>query len=86
MFAILFRANDFNSKMVLGLPEGPAYYASSIQHPEALEDEQYRLQNTGADPDDNTEESNSDKLRYAVFLFLQGLLIVLEILKLQTTT
>lgn len=72
LFAILFRANDFNSKIVLGVPEGPAYYASSIQNPNGIGDEQYRLQNTGAAPDDNTEKSNSDKLRYAVFFVAPG--------------
>ena len=53
---------SLTQKIVTGLPEGVFYYNN----------QKVLIQNTGIDPDTNTEKSNSDKLRYSVFFVNPG--------------
>lgn len=63
LFAILFKNSDFNSKTPTGLPIGPFYYDNDGK----------AISNTAVEPDNNTKNSNSDKLRYTVFFVSPGL-------------
>lgn len=72
MVGLLFKANKFNDELGLGLPTGQNYYAQSIQDRGVSGDNQYILKNTITTPDNNTQQSDSDRIRYAVMFLEPG--------------
>lgn len=75
MVSLLFKSKNLNDTIALGVPSLPNnknYYALSKQNPSASGDNAYILNNTPGTPAVTTQQSNSDKIRYAVMFLEPG--------------
>lgn len=77
MVALLFKSKTLNDNIALGvpaLPSGKNYYALTIQDTTATGDARYILSNTPGTPEVTTQQSNSDKIRYAILFLDPGVI------------